>query len=158
MCDYSLMSLPNRLAVCGEELVAHKFKYGCMGLVSELDGRPAKEIEPAKHGFFKKLKQTLFPAVSRQCTVVCIPPGAELMVHDIPYQLQVALGLESGTQRVVFTQIGTTGFRDAIRFHNGFEVLLQNLKEGQRIRILALSREERDHDSVLQSEAVSGGF
>jgi hypothetical protein len=28
MCDYSLMAIPNRLAVFGEELVVHKFEHG----------------------------------------------------------------------------------------------------------------------------------
>jgi len=31
MCDYSLMSIPNRLAVEGENLIAHRFTTGTMG-------------------------------------------------------------------------------------------------------------------------------
>ena len=34
MCDYSLMSLPNRLAVCGDELIVHRFELGAIGLAS----------------------------------------------------------------------------------------------------------------------------
>jgi len=31
MCDYSLMIVPNRLAIEGEDLVAHKFQSGTTG-------------------------------------------------------------------------------------------------------------------------------
>lgn len=154
MCDYSLMSLPNRLAVCGEELIVHRFEFGCMGLVSELDLRRTEEIQPTKRGFLERLKRTLFPNVSHQCPAVCIPPGAELLVRDIPQQLGLALGLNTTIQTVVFTQIGTSGFRDAIRFPNGVELLLQKLQEGQRIRVLALSAEDQNHDPALEFETA----
>jgi len=39
MCDYSLMSLPNRLAVCGDELIVHRFELGAIGLASAADVR-----------------------------------------------------------------------------------------------------------------------
>jgi hypothetical protein len=155
MCDYSLMSLPNRLAVCGEELVVRKFQFGCMGLVSELDLHRTKETKPRGYGLLETLKRALFPTVSHQCPVVCIPPGAELLVRDIPQELAVELGVGSTTQQVVFTQIGTSGFRDAIRFPNGVELLLQKLKEGQRIRVLALSSEDRDPNPSPELQAIN---
>ncbi len=34
MCDYSLMTLPNRSAIFGEELVVHRFESGVLGLAS----------------------------------------------------------------------------------------------------------------------------
>ena len=34
MCDYSLMMIPNRLAIEGEELVAHRFQNGSTGMLS----------------------------------------------------------------------------------------------------------------------------
>jgi hypothetical protein len=37
MCDYSLMMVRSRLAVEGEELVAHRFQSGTVGLVSCAD-------------------------------------------------------------------------------------------------------------------------
>ena len=37
MCDYSLMMVPNRLAIEGEELVAHRFQSGTTGFVSHSD-------------------------------------------------------------------------------------------------------------------------
>ena len=41
MCDYSLMSIPNRLASVGEELVVHRFETGAIGLASYCDRGPA---------------------------------------------------------------------------------------------------------------------
>ena len=34
MCDYSLAGIPSRLAVEGEQLVAHRFSTGSLGLAS----------------------------------------------------------------------------------------------------------------------------
>jgi hypothetical protein len=45
------------------------------------------------------------------------------------------------TEEVTFTQLTGSPFRyrDAIRFRNGRQVLLQRLEEGQRVRVLSLS-------------------
>ena len=123
MCDYSLAYFPNRLAVEGEQLVVHRFPCGTLGLASSR----------------RTLWQRLFPS---GVPAVCVPPGARLLVRDIPDKLQKGLGLGSGVQEVVFTEIGTAGFRDAIRFSNGAELILQRLTEGQRVRVLALSSED----------------
>jgi hypothetical protein len=47
-------------------------------------------------------------------------------------------------EEAVFSQVTAhvNTFRDAIRFHNGVEILLQNLDEGQRIHVLDLSTEK----------------
>ena len=37
MCDYSLMSIPSRLALEGEKLMVHRFSTGAMGLASSAD-------------------------------------------------------------------------------------------------------------------------
>ena len=37
MCDYSLMTFPNRLANEGETLVTHKFSTGSIGFVSPME-------------------------------------------------------------------------------------------------------------------------
>jgi hypothetical protein len=145
MCDYSLMALPNRLAVCGDELVVHKFELGTLGLASAADVlRHQKEREDASPNLtlFEKLKKWFFPPVPPQCTAVCIPPGARLLLRDVPEKMQQVFCLYGPVQEVTFTQIGTAGFRDAVRFANGTEVLLQRLVEGQRIRVIALSPDE----------------
>ncbi len=150
MCDYSLMSLPNRLAVCGEELVVHKFELGSMGLASVSDVSRIQSVpEVPVTGFFARLKKILFPPVPQQCPAVCVPPGARLLVRDIPEHLQRELSLKSPVEEVLFTQLATVGFRDALRFKNGLELLMQRLMEGQRVRVLTLSEEEYDPDPVL---------
>jgi len=156
MCDYSLMALPNRLAVCGEELVVHRFEMGSMGLASVADVQCAQQPEePPPSTFREKLKQWFFPPAPPQCPAVCVPPGARLLVRDIPDKLQKSLGLGSGVQEVVFTEIGTAGFRDAIRFPNGAELILQRLTEGQRVRVLALSSEDNVRGPVWELEHLA---
>ncbi|MFZ0733125.1 MAG: hypothetical protein WAM79_12430 [Candidatus Sulfotelmatobacter sp.] len=144
------MSLPNRLAVCGEELVVHKFELGSMGLASVSDVSRIQSVpEVPVTGFFARLKKILFPPVPQQCPAVCVPPGARLLVRDIPEHLQRELSLKSPVEEVLFTQLATVGFRDALRFKNGLELLMQRLMEGQRVRVLTLSEEEYDPDPVL---------
>jgi hypothetical protein len=142
MCDYSLMALPNRLAVGGEELVTHRFQTGTIGLVSSSDGRLFDSGNKPR-GLVERIRRLLNPPQFRRCTAVCIPPGTRLMLRDISQPLQQELQLQCDTQDVVFTQTGAgIGFRDAIRFDNGREVSLQRLHEGQRLRVLSLSSAE----------------
>jgi hypothetical protein len=141
MCDYSLMSFPNRLAREGEELVAHRFACGAMGFASPVDLQP--ELIPLSLRL-KTVWSTLWgvpnPRKSRCVVAVCIPPGAHLRVWDIPEYLQREIDVRR-TEEVTFTQITASPFRyrDAIRFRNRCELLLQRLEEGQRVRVLSLS-------------------
>lgn len=65
------------------------------------------------------------------------------MLRDISASLQKELDLPGDAEEVVFTQTGAgIGFRDAIRFSNGREILLQRLSENQRVRVLSLSSVE----------------
>lgn len=141
MCDYSLMAVRNRLAVRGEELVVRRFEIRTMALTSVADAEAAQlREEPPARTFGERLRRMLFPA-EELCPVVCIPPGARLLLRDIPEKLQRELKLNSPEQEVVFTELETTGYRDAVRFENGAEILLQRLSEGMRVRVLALSSE-----------------
>ncbi len=122
MCDYSLMGLPNRLAVEREDLVVHRFPTGTIGLTSPLDlANRGTEGAPA----------------------VCIPPGAQLQLKDIPLLLRCRLQVGS-EEEVTFTQLSAkeNAHRDAVRFASGREILLQELSEGQRVQVLALPVEE----------------
>ena len=121
MCDYSLAGLPNRLAVEGEQLVVHRFETGAMGLA------------PSSLG----LKHFHFPF---RTPAVCIPPGARLRLHDIPAHLQQRLGVGE-VEDVSFVQQNAEAFsyRDAVRFRNGKEILLQFLRLGQRVDVLRLT-------------------
>lgn len=62
---------------------------------------------------------------------------------DIPEYLQREIDVRR-TEEVTFTQITASPFRyrDAVRFRNGREILLQRLEEGQRVRVLSLSLAE----------------
>ena len=129
MCDYSLASVPNRLAVEGEQLVTSRFFTGSMGLRS--GDTP--------------LRRLWFTQTPAFC--VCVPPGARLLLRDIPTDMQRQLDVQA-TEEVTFVQLSAEAYRyrDAVRFRNGREVLLQQLKFGQRVEVLSLcsddSREE----------------
>jgi hypothetical protein len=94
MCDYSLTGLRTRLAVEGEELVLYRFPTGSIGLTS-----PA-ELEAHRKEF--RGWQRRFDPREVPCAV-CIPPGACLLLHDIPDHLQKQLGV-GVVENVVFTQ------------------------------------------------------
>ena len=117
MCDYSLAGVPNRLAVEGELLVAHRFPTGSVGLAS-----PCSKL------------------LSKGTPAVCIPPGARLRLRDIPEALQLRLGLNA-TEEVTFVQLSAEAYqyRDAVRFQNGREILLQRLGCGQQVEVLSLT-------------------
>jgi hypothetical protein len=135
MCDYSLAGMSNRLAAPGEDLRVHRFLTGSLGLVSSR----------------RRLREILFPST---VVAVCIPPGAQLRLHGIPVQMQHKLGV-SPVEEVVFTQRTADAHvhRDAVRFQNGKELLLQQLRCGQRITVLRLEPDDapRAPGSVAQN-------
>ena len=150
MCDYSLMARPNRLAVCGEELVVYKFELGTKGLAAVADLAPQPQAgESSGGGLFQRLKRLLFPPVPPACPAVCVPPGARLLMRNIPEALQKEMQLAGPIEEVTFTEIDTAGFRDAVRFPNGTELLLQRLLEGQRFRVLELALDDRNEQNRL---------
>ena len=142
MCDYSLAGLRTRLAVEGEELVLYRFPTGSLGLTSpaELEAHP-KEFRGWQHRF---------DPLKVPCAV-CIPPGARLLLRDIPEHLQKHLGV-GVVENVVFTQRSAEveRHRDGLRFTNGQEILLQRLTERQRAAVLSLSSAlpEEETDTV----------
>jgi hypothetical protein len=131
MCDYSLMGLPNRLATEGENLVVHHYSTGSLGL--------GPKVAPPQ-GIWATLKAAFRPG---PVPVVCVPPGARLLLRDIPVHIQLELGV-SPEEEVVFTQTGSleNSHRDTIRFRNTEEILFQRLSVGQRVRVLDLSSAE----------------
>ena len=129
MCDYSLAEMKTRLAAEGEDLVVYRFPTGTLGFTSPPELERLAELRGWRAWFSPR------PV---PCAV-CIPTGARLVLRDIPPRLQsgLDLGLE---EDVVFTQIGMDAgrHRDAVRFRNNREVLLQRLVEGQRARVISL--------------------
>jgi hypothetical protein len=136
MCDYSLAHLPNRLATQGEQLVIHRFATQALGLAS------------VRRGW----KQVLFPVT---VPAVCLPPGAQLRLQDIPERIQYALDVEA-VEEVTFVQLSAESFiyRDAVRFDNGREILLQSLDRGQRVDVLSLGAEDEVRE--VEPEAIAG--
>ncbi len=152
MCDYSLMAVPNRLAQEGEELVAHRFPTGSLGLASPADVKRTMAPPPARTGIWCAIREFFSPPKMEPVPAVCIPPGARLRLQDIPVRLQQDLGV-GPAEEVTFTQISAVvnSYRDAVRFPNGREVRLQDLREGQRVRVLDLSAaEELDLESLRE--------
>jgi hypothetical protein len=156
MCDYSLMAVPNRLAQEGEELVAHRFPTGSLGLASPHDLKRAQEPAPVqRRSFWCTLKEFFNPQRTEPVPAVCIPPGARLQLQDIPARLQHELGV-GPVEEVTFTQLtaAVNSYRDAVRFCNGRAVRLQELREGQRVRVLDLSLAEELNLEALRQERV----
>jgi hypothetical protein len=144
MCDYSLMVISNRLAEEGENLVAHRFPTGSVGFASSKDlCKTAKSQRARPLELWLALKSFFSPPETKSVPAVCVPPGARLLLQDIPPHLQHDFGVDA-VEEVTFTQRGPAAYtyRDAIRFTNGEEILLQELGEGQRVKVLDLSSAE----------------
>jgi hypothetical protein len=141
MCDYSLMAVPNRLAQEGEELVAHRFPTGSLGLAAAWDVKRAATPRPRPpRTIWAWLVDFFNPPRMEPVCAVCIPPGAKLRLKDIPMRMQHEYCV-GPLEDVTFTQISAqvNSYRDAVRFTNGREVRLQELREGQRVTVLDLS-------------------
>lgn len=135
------MSFPNRLARDGEELVTHRFACGAIGLASPTNLQANRNpLKVRLRSVWSDLWGIFNPATSQCVVAVCIPPGARLRLWDIPAYLQREIDVRR-TEEVTFTQFTASPFqyRDAIRFRNGREILLQKLQEGQRVRVLSIS-------------------
>jgi hypothetical protein len=148
MCDYSLMGVPNRVASEGEDLIVCKFRTGSRGLTPETS---ATNTETRSEGFRSVVKK-LFGPLEPEKVAVCIPPGARLLLGDISEDVQKCFGV-GATEEVTFTQLTATPYRyrDAVRFKSGREILLQQLNQGQRVRVLALSLVEEPVRSIWES-------
>jgi hypothetical protein len=160
MCDYSLMAVPNRLAQEGEDLVAHRFPTGSLGLASPADLKRANEPAPAvRRSFWCAVKEFFNPPHAEAVCAVCIPPGARLQLQDIPQRLQQEFCV-GPVEDVTFTQISAAvnSYRDAVRFTNGREVRLQELREGQRVRVLDLSSAEELNLEALRQERAEFSY
>jgi hypothetical protein len=107
MCDYSLAGIPNRLAVEGEHLVVHRF--------------------PASLGLASPCTPLGWSCSKKSTPAVCVPPGARLLLRDIPEDLQSRIHVGAG-EEVTFVQLSATAFqyRDAVRFTNGQEILCRS--------------------------------
>ena len=145
MCDYSLHGIQNRLAVEGEVLTVHRFQTGSKGLTSQ----SYLDAEKRPKNFITLFSSRYFEPTS-ECAV-CIPDGAELVMTGISPAFQLSHEV-SATEVVIFRQLSEEDatHRDAVEFRNGMFVSLQELEEGQRVGVLALSAAE----TILRKEAL----
>jgi hypothetical protein len=85
MCDYSLYTIPNRLAEEGEELVLRKFETGTIGFAPLSDVISLESPTTTKTGgFWSMLKDFVSPPRPPKLMAVCIAPGARLLVTGVP--------------------------------------------------------------------------
>jgi hypothetical protein len=142
MCDYSLMGVPSRLARNGEELIVYTFPTSTKGLATA-DDVAAEQSRRGSLSIWESIKRFLCQPKLDTVTAVCIPPGARLILLDVPRSLQVALEIEE-IELVTFTQLtaAANAHRDAIRFKNGRELSLQTFTDGQRVKIMDLDLDQ----------------
>ena len=165
MCDYSLHVYPNRLASDGEELVVHRFGGASLGLASPSDLRPvitanSRDQTAKKAWSWSALKEWFIVnrpqwQPDKHTLAVCVPPGARLILKDIPKGLQRELGVGE-VEEVKFVEISAevNTYRDAVRFKNGCQLLLQALREGQRVVVLSLMPAEVDEPVLSEIRAT----
>ena len=135
MCDYSLHGIENRLAKEGETLLVHQFNTGSKGLTSPEYLKPTAPLKDLL-AFLKRMILTSGP---KECAV-CIPDGAQLKLEGISQELQEAYHLsavEIVTLRLLSANFAT--YRDAVEFGNGVRIRLQELNEGLRMQVQAVS-------------------
>jgi len=144
MCDYSLYTVKNRLACESDDLVLHRFDTGSLGFCATAELEKEMNRTAFARGWSSFLRW-IFPRKQCGVTAVCIPPGARLLVSEVPLAAKPIWGmLEMKT--VDFTQLSerSYSYRDAVRMPDGQAVLLQWLPEGLRAMVLAMTPEEEE--------------
>jgi len=143
MCDYSLGGVPNRLAAEGDELIVHRFPTSSMGLAPAAQLRTETGVTTCDQSLWRRIES--FLALPRFCPgieAVCVPPGASLILKNIPCDLQRKWDIGE-EETVLFTQKSAEfkTHRDAICFRNGRQVSLQHLRAGLLVKVVSLGGE-----------------
>jgi hypothetical protein len=108
MCDYSLEAYRSRPAEIGEKFTLERFPSGSMGFTAG----PICDL------------------------AICVPADARLRLEGIGETVQQAYGV-GPIEEVVMTRLEGGPYKDAVRFSNGKEVLLQRLDRGLTASIVA---------------------
>jgi len=155
MCDYSLMNIPNRLAVDGEELLVHRFPSGSKGLASPCDLHRNSQPQISFREVFWNAVKKFFNPETCSVPAVCIPPSSRLLLHGIDERMQRQYALHAEEQ-CTFEQLTEAAhtYRDAIRFRNGCCVKLQELTEGQQVTVLSTAVLDEDPKSAPEPDDV----
>ena len=79
-----------------------------------------------------------------QVPAVCIPPGAQLFMNQIPEELRRKFALQA-VEYVTFVQFiaDSYRYRDGIRFRNGKQVSLQEITGNVRFEVISLASNQQ---------------
>jgi hypothetical protein len=110
MCDYSLEAYRSQPAATGEHYVLDRFPSGSKGFTTE-------------------------PGCM---TAVCMMADTKLRLEAIAPEVQMALGVPAEAE-VTMTRLDIGPYRDAVRFADGREILLQRLNSGVRATVLGIA-------------------
>ena len=109
MCDYSLEAYRSQPAATAESYVLDRFPSGSKGFTTE-------------------------PGCK---TAVCLMADTKVRLEGIAPEVQVALGIGE-TEEVTMTRLDIGPYRDAVRFANGQEVVIQRLNTGIIATVLGI--------------------
>jgi hypothetical protein len=103
--------------------------------------------------FWTAISSLFKPEPSAPLCAVCVPPGAKLLLTDIAPTMQRRFGI-SAREEVVFTQLSAAPYqyRDAVRFDNGRQLLLQQLEEGLRVEVRTVALTEEEEFEVREQQ------
>jgi hypothetical protein len=119
MCDYSLEAYQSRPADVGEKLTLGRFPSGSMGFAS-----------------------------GTVCdTAVCIPAESKLLLQGIGEVAQKEYGV-GAVEEVAMTRLAGGPYKDAVRFSNGTEVLLQRLDCGLTALVMSSGAEPAKIETI----------
>lgn len=128
MCEYSLELYRSQPAEVGEKYKLERFPSGTYGL-----------------------------AVGEGCTTAaCLKEGSKLLVTGLGKTVQNGFGVGEA-EEAVFIRLATHGphaHRDAVRFHNGREAILQVLGGDVSIMLLSLPEEKSERPVVETPELI----
>jgi hypothetical protein len=127
-----------------------------MGLASTADLHQFKPTEtPLRQmSLWSRIKSFFaeHPHRTPNTCAVCVPPGAQLIVKNIPADLQHrwCVGPE---EEVRFMQCSAdvNRYRDCVQFKNQRQVLLQEMREGMCVQVVSLGGTESsdEHDLAM---------
>ncbi len=136
---------PPRLAMEGEELVAHRFRSAMVRMVSHADYCRWRTVAgaPGAKSIFRKFLTSFLRFIapglvsSQPGPVVAFPSEALLRVYGIAPKLQGLYHLSAMEDAISIEVTPWLGRRtDALCFGNGVILPLESLDEGQRVRVL----------------------
>ena len=127
MCDYSLEAYLSRPAEEGEKLTLERFPSGSMGFTTG----PACDL------------------------AVCVPTDTHMLLQGIGETVREACGV-GAIEEVVMTRVEGGPYKDAVRFSNGTEILLQRLDRGLTAVIVGFPevRAPQEHIEAAERPAV----